>query len=714
MGSCFFAFALAAACGNPEIPRSDGAFDSGGSGGNAGSAGSGTGAGLGSGGLVVPDGGDIDVIASALAFDPPAVTLVLDGSGAIEEAHYALIATFPDGSEREVTAQAIEFDRPDLASIEIGAPTVLKASGAMAGTGTLHGIYGGLEATATLTVNIVQREVGAGVPDEAVDELDMPGLPADPELQALLYPYDETVFALGLTSPLMMWDAPNAAGDVYRIRLEQEGYAYDLFQVVDAPAQVRVPQAVWDRITASNGGDPLTVTVSRWDAATKSAYTSAELSFTIAPESLRGAIYYWTASMVGSERQGNITRIYPGSGGTPEKLNEGRCMGCHSVSADGSTLVATVEDPSAPSEPPYGNWTNVRAWASFDLPEATLGIQTTKSGSNSALTPDGRYVVFGGRSDPLVPGSKYLSLAVTETGEVIPTSRLDEIVLESDDFGLMMPAFSIDGTKLAFVEAGGNLYDNVLPSPSNRIIYVDFDQSVPEVDPTVHEIARASDFPADNDQLGYPAFTPDSQWVAYHTGKYSTGCNELGCVDETPDNGELWISNVAGGEPIRLARLNDPPNPADRFVHREPTFCPVKRGGYSWVVFTSMRDWGNALTGPAINGKRRLWVAAIDGEIGTTDPSHPAFYIEGQENTPNMRGFWALAACIETPPPGETGQECTAGFECCSGFCVNSQCVDTAKLSCSGVGGPCAVAGDCCNAAATQCVDQVCRVAAPH
>jgi hypothetical protein len=123
-----------------------------------------------------------------------------------------------------------------------------------------------------------------------------------------------------------------------------------------------------------------------------------------------------------------------------------------------------------------------------------------------------------------------------------------------------------------------------------------------------------------------------------------------------------------------------------------------------------MRDWGNELTGPTINGKRRLWVAAIDAEIGAADPSHPAFYIEGQENTPNMRGFWALAACIETPPPGEPGQMCTAGFECCSGFCVNGQCVDTSKLACAGAGGPCATAGDCCNAAATQCVDEICRV----
>ena len=123
-----------------------------------------------------------------------------------------------------------------------------------------------------------------------------------------------------------------------------------------------------------------------------------------------------------------------------------------------------------------------------------------------------------------------------------------------------------------------------------------------------------------------------------------------------------------------------------------------------------MRDWGNSLTGPVTNGKRRIWVAAIDDKIGTTDPSHPAFYVEAQLNTANMRGYWALSACIETPKPGMMGQMCTAGFECCSGFCVNGQCADKAKLSCVGVNQMCKSAGECCNQGATDCIDGICKV----
>jgi hypothetical protein len=142
------------------------------------------------------------------------------------------------------------------------------------------------------------------------------------------------------------------------------------------------------------------------------------------------------------------------------------------------------------------------------------------------------------------------------------------------------------------------------------------------------------------------------------------------------------------------------------------------RGGYAWVVFTSMRAWGNqpwpsGVGSGHVNGKRRLWVAAVDPTIGTVDPSHPAIYLEGQEDTPNMRGFWTLASCIATPSAdsdagADAGAACTAGFQCCSGFCNGGQCVDITTVACAGVGSACTTSGDCCNSSSVGCVQGSC------
>ncbi len=124
-------------------------------------------------------------------------------------------------------------------------------------------------------------------------------------------------------------------------------------------------------------------------------------------------------------------------------------------------------------------------------------------------------------------------------------------------------------------------------------------------------------------------------------------------------------------------------------------------------MFTSERDWGNRITGTPNNGKKRLWVAAIDKSTNGPDPSHPAFFLEGQEETTtNMRGFWALAACI----PTQGGGACQAGFECCSGFCDQGTCVDVNKYACAKLGDSCTTSADCCNGDKVSCINNVCAV----
>ncbi len=696
-----------------------------------------------------PEGGSFvdSGVVKALVFEPPAQELTLDGVNP-GTATYKLKATLSDGTIAYVQPQSLAFDRPDLATAVNGNPVNMTAAGLFAGTGKLHAIYGGAEATADLTIKIHRRDLN-GVDPNIATALDAAGLAADPSVTKLRYPYDKTVFPLGLVSPLVMWDAPKA-NDVYRLHVEEGGYVYDAYATVPTLGQFRVDQTMWDRLTASSGGatDPMKVTLSRYDVAGATAYTSATETWTIATASLRGAIYYWTASKIGNVQAGHIARIRPGSGAQPEALYSGNadpCMGCHAVSADGTTLAASVQ--SAPTGDPstyaYTNgWLNGRAWASFDLPSGTVRKQTSYQGSNLALTPDGKYTVFGGRMQAgnqatPVAGSKYMTLADTKTGTIVTASGLDGISLSappaSNEVGLAMPAFSPDGTKLTAVEFFGSLAamkDNVLPS-SNQIVVFPFNEATTSFTATPTRLPLGTFTPHDKSGIGYPSFTPDSTSVAYHVGNHSTGCftDAFGnCDDNVQHRGQLWFQKADGvATPIHMANADTPPVTGDQDMSVEPTFNPIPRGGYSWVVFTSMRDWGNKLTGTANNGKRRLWVAAIDATTGTTDPSHPAFYLEGQENTPNMRGFWTLAKCTDTPKPGQSDAgtvdagpdggapgACQAGFECCSGFCDRGQCVDVSTIACKPIGGSCQTNVDCCNGGnGVTCQGGTCQVVIP-
>jgi hypothetical protein len=749
--------------------------------------------------LFVPEGGSGDGgVTSSLYFDPPSATIVIDGTGT-KTAQLALKSVAPSGVTSVVTPASVAFDRPDLATVTASNPVVATApSGAgtpYAGTGTIHAIYQGVEATATVTVQVKIVTYGAGLTPSSpavatlsgaqfgpagVTLADGGAVAADPSAK-LLYPYDRTVWPLGLTSPRIMWNAPKA-GEVYRLHYQEKNYSFDGYYTLGSlPAWMTLDQTTWDRLTASsdaaNGPDPLAFSMLRTDGT--NVYATASETWTIAPESLRGAIYYWTASQASrsAPRVGHISRFQPGTGATPQPLNNGACMGCHAVNAQGTILVADIDDNlesqytqgftrpagvGVPSVAPYDNWSGTRPWASFDItrPASPLLYQSNKFGADIALTPDGKYVVFGGRADdrgmPVsVPGSKIISLGDPLTGNVLATSGLDQVVLHANETNLEMPAFSPDGTKLAVIESNnGGDPDNVIPYTPEMISYLSFNEGAvggPSFDPTLHvvvdQVGLLSAGITIPQGLGYPSFTPDSKAVAFHAGDTSTGCHPdpLGCDDPSPDDGDLYLATLAGGAPVRLAAADDPPDPGDHYASVEPTFNPVVRGGYSWVVFTSMRNWGNygwpnagALppdAGPDshVNAKRRLWVAAIDTTLGAVDPSHPAIYLEGQEDTPNMRGFWTLASCIATPTvggadggaaagdggaggsdAGDAGGACTNGFECCSGFCQGGICVDVSKVSCVGVGGACTSSSDCCNSGVVQCSNGQCIAHIPR
>src|SRR5205814_613787 len=154
----------------------------------------------------------------------------------------------------------------------------------------------------------------------------------------------------------------------------------------------------------------------------------------------------------------------------------------------------------------------------------------------------------------------------------------------------------------------------------------------------------------------YPTFSPGSEHIAYTRptqGSRSTG------------NGQLWIIDPDGSNAKELTSAESGLNNSYNAV-----FAPLRAGGYFWIVFISRRDYGNRLVGADPNGfgvpgRTQLWVTAIDDPPSAGDPSHPAWYIRGQEDCAfSENAYYALDPCKMD------GEDCTSGVDCCGGQCV--------------------------------------------
>jgi hypothetical protein len=216
--------------------------------------------------------------------------------------------------------------------------------------------------------------------------------------------------------------------------------------------------------------------------------------------------------------------------------------------------------------------------------------------------------------------------------------------------------------------------------------------------------------------IAFPSFSPDSKWVFYQKGDYSRA--KYGAAGNLTGHNELYVTDVAGqvGEIHLAAASGANLEPRNQQRSYQPTVNPISVGGYTWVVFFSPRDYGNRMqskTDATVENRKQLWVAAIDNDPQPgKDPSHPAFWLPGQDlTTINMNGYWALEPCHQT------GTSCDEGFECCTGFC---QADDNGSFSCvpppggcSKIGDKCSADGDCCNAPAARCVGGFCAPGQP-
>ncbi|MBV8756543.1 MAG: PD40 domain-containing protein [Deltaproteobacteria bacterium] len=540
---------------------------------------------------------------------------------------YTAIGHYKDGHTHVLSDATFALDTSASA---LGTLSVAEfnATGAAAGTGNVIATDG--MATGSTTVNVVIHNVHVdptAPPDAANDFPDTS--PMGAQSPVIDYPLDGAVMPATVKAPDVQWEGANTAADLYRVRLVAGLATVDTilaggptFKLDSAPLA-----ADWQLLIASSGGQPITVQVDHWDA-TNGAQGGAPVHVRTVAANVTGAIYYWNLS------QGRMERIdangrglaIPNPPASPSDANN-HCVACHVVSRDGRYMSGEL-------------WGGGLQGAVFDLsdpavqmgnPAPTLAPVTSTSYTSlfSTFNPDAtRLLINPGTQLQLI--DPHTGAAVATQGTPLPTANAAH------------PCWSPDGTSIVYVA-------NILANGAAAGWAVDYTSGdlavIPVTGPDTFGASATIVPSASVDPAfaapSWPSFAPDSSWIAYGAGVNSRGRNSVNNV-ETTLPGSLFLVQKTGGTPTRLDIACS--GARNCFL---PNFSPYDDGGYFWLVFYSLRDYGNPLAGTKGTTRRQMWVTAIDkSKLGTADASSVPYWIPDQDTTTeNMSAFWAL------PPP---------------------------------------------------------------
>ncbi|MCC6752298.1 MAG: hypothetical protein IT371_31915 [Deltaproteobacteria bacterium] len=517
-----------------------------------------------------------------------------------------------------------------------------------------------------------------------------------------LYPYDRTVFPRGLQAPILQWaPAGNVPAQAVYLRLASSGFTYRGCFGPTSPARLPVPQHVWDIASslASGPSDPITIELTT----VANGKISGPLGqmWAIAPATLKGALYYNTYGSPQVQNNGAVMRLIPGQPqpqaflSVPGVAPLGPCMSCHSVSANGQSMIAARH--FYPIGPYQSFSYDIQANPNPNPPQISPGA--LDGAAFSAIFPDGSKFMTNGS-----PGTTSV-FPLNGPGNVVGVegpreSRLFAIngtPLQASGWSAKyakMPMFSPDGRHIVF--------NDHQDSSGHSLAVMDFDTS----SNTFSNYRRIFGDPAL--YPGWPFFTPDSKGVVFVLADVSDYVSSYG---ERPvvAHSDLYYVHLATLAAVRLARAGGfdggasflPYPGRDEHYDFFPTVSPVAAGGQFWLFFTSRRNYGNTIVGGVdVVASKKIWVSAIDIDpVPGTDPSHPAFYLPGQEQgAGNIRAFAALEPCRAD------GDSCSSGIQCCCGACdITCSC----PQGCSKVDDRCTISTDCCDPEA-ECINGFC------
>lgn len=560
------------------------------------------------------------------------------------------------------------------------------------------------------------------------------GTPQAPTGMKLLYPYDKTVWPLGILAPLLQWSAPpTGLGDGIMISLTSTyfkftGYFAKPTLVASGSAFVRhpIPQDVWKAATRSAAGGTLSLSLTVSSGG--SAYGPLTATWVVARGYLRGTVYYqsygtnlaknYSGALGGDGKFGGATLAIKGGSQSPTLVagktgTSADCRVCHSVAAGGSRMVVQLGNSYQSSS----SYDLQNGFTESSYPSSTLG----KLGW-VGMTPDGKLGLGNAVPLPGAANTGSSGLYDMTTGAELAATGLSTFVTQAG-----FPMFSPSGKQVAFTFYAGPGDATIGAGDGNKLVVMGFDAAT-----KVFSSPKLLYQGQSGSRPGWPAFWPTGSALLFQVELSGNTTNEY-FATRYGGRGELRWVDLQSGQVATLDRLNGkdagtlyiPTGSAnhsdDSALNYEPTISPIASGGYAWVVFMSRRLYGNVATiDPWYSDPRehdlttnvttrKLWVAALElNPKAGSDPSRPAFYLPGQElMAGNSRGFWVADPCKQD------GQPCEGGDECCGGYCTQSPTSGSlvcgqVKIGCSKEHDKCQQSVDCCDYPQFVCVNGYC------
>ncbi len=496
-------------------------------------------------------------------------------------------------------AASFTLDHGELGTL-VASTGVFTASGNIGGKGTVTATYTGataadggpLTATTSVTVTIAMSQNGKpqngdagtdastlggnngvggndyGTPVDTPTKTVLDGTPTQPanaQELGFLYPYDKTVWPLGILAPLLQWQSTHAsATTAVKIHLAEKGFTFDGYY--KAPGWVNEPidQTAWSKALYGNTGDLLEVDVYITDGTT--SWGPITEHWNVAHGVLKGTVYYNSYnSLLTSSSNGAVLAIQPGAM-SPSLAVPGtdtQCHVCHEVSQNGSTIF--MQDSTYTNGASYDLTNNGTQIASYTN-TAPDGTSNNRKFLWSGVYPDGTFAMTNSthaREHNTLASDLYRRANGNKVtyGNVITETGWTNVVSQA-----VTPAFSPDGKHLGFNFWAGTGGNGVVARSGHSLDVIDFDCGQGTVDGGPPSQCGGSTYAFTNLRElyfnaarypGWPGFTPDSNGIVFHNTVTVGNCGDCEIATWYGAQSELWYTDLGTTpKPIRMNWLN--------------------------------------------------------------------------------------------------------------------------------------------------------------